>query len=108
MVRKEVDVCDVCDKRFSIGKCRFCKKDLCHLHARALKVGSRESGMAITFGTSSSVQFIIEKAKINQIFCTSCWKQRKQILSKASKEDENVIIENFLSIVNKYALTKSL
>lgn len=67
-MKKNVDICDVCNNIISDNKCEICDKDLCKICRVDTKISVLKGGVIWHMVTCKSCNFIISKSKLKHLF----------------------------------------
>ena len=87
MVKKTVELCDICGESVAIGKCAICGRSLCKNHAYLVKADVFTDEFRLSFKNPVTKKDL-EKTK-NPIFvCKDCLGKITEIFSPATKEGE--------------------
>jgi len=107
MLKKEVNVCDVCNNRITDKKCEICKKDVCKFCVRILT-------LSLSGSLGNNSDSFKRKRIISLLTCRNCF----NILNRATKiKDAKELLNNeFLmemrekirNQLNKVVLSESL
>jgi len=112
MAMKNVVICDRCKKRVAVGKCFFCKNDICESCANILKFesdGSTAIRMTL-FGeknglTGETFLKVIEKGLG---MCSKCWEQRTNFIHKLTFDGRCDFTKELMVLLNKFAVADSV
>jgi len=101
-MKKEVNMCDSCDKSIAILKCGMCDGDVCKPCAKAVRV--REP-----YGLEDAISFLklsnLNSTNMNStIICKKCIKNLNLMirdLTKMERDDQKIFVDEILSFINR-------
>lgn len=101
MLKKNVELCDICEERVAIGKCVVCGKSLCREHAYLVTVELflSEMDMRIRSGVPKR-----EKDLDGRLICPECLNNFKERMRKMSDEKKSRLEEEFAREIFKKLL----
>ena len=101
MLKKNVELCDVCGERVAIGKCVVCGKSLCREHAYLVTVELflSEMNMRIREGVPKR-----EKDLDGRLICPECLARLKDRMRKMSDEKKSELEKEFAREIFKKLL----
>jgi len=112
---QKVVICDGCKKKIAIGKCYFCKGDMCEDCAITLLVnreGTREGSDSIKLSVIDNRQSpgpTFAKMVVKGIgFCSHCWDERINFLSKLTFGGRCNLTQEMLILLNKFSVAENI
>lgn len=108
ILKKEIEVCDVCNNNFSVGKCSLCERDVCKSCGFNIKFYVHDAvRMGIAFITVDENKYHKEN---EPMICKNCKDEIQERVKNGSFYD-NAFAEYFIELMKKmekYLIVKKI